>query len=243
MRVRESRALYAWAALTGTSLALCIVVAVSAARAPSTTPFMACGAAAAVAGVAGAAVEVSKRRIPMSAAVHAAIVLGVAFITILPAGAVRYTYGSTGSLAITLTAAPLNVAWESPAVLHGTISLYNDGATTLRVRPIYEVRVLDPTGSPRPLVSAACQIPALPTPTERDLVEIPPGALVDWPFDLPIAWADQGSSGQQCGSVLIADHGAHQIVGIFESRPFQGFLLVPVWASSLTSQAAVLMVQ
>ncbi len=146
--------------LAGASVALCIVVLVSAAKAPSTTPYLAMGAAAAAAGGAGAVVQLAKRKVPFNAAAHGAIVLGVAFLTILPAGALRYTYGSEGSLAITLTASPLSLNFGTPSSITGEISLYNDGATTVRVLPRYEVRVTDPSGLPLPQVWDGCVIPA-----------------------------------------------------------------------------------
>jgi hypothetical protein len=215
-----------------------VVVAVAGARAPSTTPFLAGGAAAAAAGAAGAAVQVARRRLPLSSAAHAVIVLGVAFITVFPAGAIKYTYGSTGSLAISLIVSPASADWGSAVTLTGEVSLYNDGSTVVRVRPIFEVRVQSPLGVPRPRVWEACTLPAAPAPTEADLVEVQPGSLLQWPFSIPIAWDDLSGAQVPCGAVLIADRGVHQVVGGFASRPFGALALVPVWSATLSSEAA-----
>jgi hypothetical protein len=166
----------------------------------------------------------------------------VAFLTVLPAGALRYTYGDDGSLAITLSDAPLVLTFGTPSSVSGTISLYNDGATTVRVLPRYEVRVTDPAGLPRPQVWGACTIPAQPAPTEHALVEVPPGGLIKWSFTLPIAWADQSGTTTPCGSVLLAERGEHHLTGSFDSRGFPAIALVPVWTNTLTSEPATLAV-
>ena len=228
--------------LAGASVALCVVVLVSGAKAPSTTPYLAMGASAAASGGAGAVLQLAKRKVPLKPAARAAIVLGVAFLTLLPAGALRYTYGSEGSLAITLSASPLSLNFGTPSSITGEISLYNDGATTVRVLPSYEVRVTDPSGLPRPQVWDGCTIPAPPAPTERALVEVPPGGLIHWSFTLSVAWADQSGAATPCGAVLLSSRGIHNIAGSFESHGFPAFALVPVWTNLVTSERAALTV-
>jgi hypothetical protein len=222
---------------------MCIVVAVAGARAPSSTPFFAAGAAAAVAAAAGAVVEVARRRLPLKGAAHAAIVLGVAFITIIPAGAVKYTYGSTGSLAISLTASPAVVSWGSTSALVGEVAVYNDGGTTVRVLPSFSLRVSDPGGLARPQFRQGCAVPQVLPPSERDLVEVPPGELLRYPFSIPLAWEGQTGPETQCGSLIIGERGGHLVSATFDSHSFGGFALVPIWVNTLTSQPAALSVQ
>ena len=220
---------------------LCLVVLISGARAPSMTPFLAAGAGAAGAGSAGAVLQLTKRRLRLPSAARVALVLVTALLVALPAGGLKYSYGSTGSAAIALTLlSPTTIDWESSSALSGEVSLYNDGDTTLRVRPVFDVRVSDPSGLVL-LRYAGNRCPiALPGPSaERDLVEIAPGALLRWSFTLPVAWSGQPSQDTPCGAVVIAARGAHSVVGLFSSAPFNAFALVPVWDASLASEPTV----
>lgn len=232
---KSGRALLAWVALAAIAGALCTVVAIAGPRAPSATPFFAAGAAVAVGAVAGALLQLSKESLRLHPAAHAAIAVGVAFIAVLPAGLLKYTYGSEGSVVLTMNAAPLYFNFGEVSLISGELSLYNDGATTVRLRPIMEVRLADRTGQPRPQIIEGCTVVVPPPPTEADLIEIGPGVVFTRPFTLRLASFDANNTAPTCGAYLITQPGVYQLHATLESHPFNAFALVPVWSASLSS--------
>ncbi len=230
----ERRPAYAFAALAAISIALWVVVTVASARAPSATPFLAAGAAGAGAGAAGLVLQLAKPRLKLGPVLRAAAVIAVALAIAMPAGAVKYTYGGTGSVAVSMSFSPVTLEHGATTPFAGTIVLVNDGSTTVRVRPHFEVRVTDPTGFVLPFVWDGCAIPQPAPPTERDLVELAPGGTYEWPFRQPVAWSDQ-SARADCGAVLVSKAGTHRVSGFFSSASFDAFALVPVWAGTLST--------
>ncbi len=223
-------------------MALYLVVLVAGARAPSATPFLAAAGGAAGAASAGIAVQLAQRKVRVKAPLKVAAIAVTAVLLLFSAGGARYTYGAVGDVVVTLEFAPASVVSGSSASVTGNLTLFNVGATVVRVNPHFDLLVTDPQGGPVLRYFQGC-IGRIVPPVESDLVELPPDGYLRSAFTLPIVWSADDSVSAPCGAAFLGAAGNYGLVGHFASGPFNAPGLVPVWTGEVRSEAKTLQVR